>query len=96
MAEVIVFSLELALGIVVPWWILRRDLARLSATRLERAWNDASFWMSIVVFGPLCLPFHFTKTRRSLLGLLQGLAWMVAAFATIAIVASFVEWLFGV
>lgn len=96
MAQVLVFTLELALGIYVTWWILDWDLRRLDRSRSDRAWNDASRWMSIVMFGPLCLPFHFTKTRRSLLGLLLGLCWMVAAFVAISLVASLVEWVFGV
>lgn len=90
------FSLELALGILVPWWIVRRDLRRLDAERLARAWNDASFWMSIVMFGPLCLPFHFTKTRRSLAGLLLGLVWMVGAFVAIGLTASLAATALGV
>jgi hypothetical protein len=94
--EIAVFALQLALGIVVPWWIVRRDLRRLDEARLGRAWNDASLWMSLVMFGPLCLPFHFTKTRRSIWGLLLGLVWMVAAFVAIGIVASGIGFVFGV
>ncbi len=88
--------LELALGIWLPWWIVRRDLARLDAERLARAWNDASFWMSIVAFGPLCLPFHFVKTRRSLLGALLGVAWMLAAVVAIGLTSTLVAILLGV
>jgi hypothetical protein len=66
--KVLLFLIELTLGIALPRWIVRRDLAQLDPTRSARAWNDASFWVSVVVFGPLCLPFHFAKTRRSLLG----------------------------
>jgi hypothetical protein len=94
--SVLLLSLELALGILVPWWIVRRDLGKLGDERLARAWNDASFWSAIVLFGPLCLPFHFTKTRRSLLGFLLGLAWTVGAFLAIGLVSSAVAALLGV
>ncbi|MBI3202817.1 MAG: hypothetical protein IT377_03050 [Polyangiaceae bacterium] len=93
---VLLVSIELALGILVPWWIVRRDLKKLDGARLARAWNDASFWSAIVLFGPLSLPFHFTKTRRSLLGFVLGLAWMVAAFLTIGLLGSGLSLLFGV
>lgn len=94
--SVVLLSIELALGIFVPWWIVRRDLRKLSAERLGRAWNDASFWSAIVLFGPLCLPFHFTKTRRSASGFLLGIAWTVAAFVAIGLVSSGVAAIFGV
>ncbi len=95
MAEVLLLSFDLALGIVVTWWILRFDYRRLSGVRLDRAWNDASFWLAIVMFGPLCLPFHFTKTRRSVLGLLQGIGWAIAAFVVIAAVEAVLRFLLG-
>lgn len=94
--SVLLLSIQLALGIVVPWWILRRDLRKLSDERLARAWNSPSFWSAVVLFGPLCLPFHFTKTRRSFVGLLLGLAWMVAAFAAIALITAGLAALLGV
>ncbi|MCK6533863.1 MAG: hypothetical protein L6Q84_12910 [Polyangiaceae bacterium] len=93
---VLLVSIELALGILVPWWIVRRDLKKLEGERLARAWNDASFWSAIVLFGPLSLPFHFTKTRRSLLGFVLGLVWMVAAFLAIGLLGSGLALLFGV
>lgn len=93
---VLLVSIELALGILVPWWIVRRDLKKLEGERLARAWSDASFWSAIVLFGPLSLPFHFTKTRRSLLGFVLGLVWMVAAFLAIGLLGSGLALLFGV
>ena len=81
----------MALGILVPWWILRRDLRQRPAEQLARAWNDASFWTAIVVFGPLCIPVHFIKTRRSLWGLILGVLWMAAAIAAIALPSAGIE-----
>ena len=95
MAEIALFCLQLALGIVLPWLIVRRDLARLDAERLGRAWNDASFWCAIVVFGPLSLPFHFVKTRRSPLGVLLGIGWMALSVAAIGLIASAISTLMG-
>ncbi len=90
--SVFAFAVQIVLGILLPWWIVRRDMARLSEERLGRAWTEASFWMAIVVFGPLSLPFHFTKTRKNrLLGLLLGIGWMLAAF----VVMDRVDWLLG-
>lgn len=95
MAHVAQVVLELTLGILVPWWIVRRDLGRLSGERLDRAWNDASFWSAIVAFGPLCIPFHFTKTRRSLFGFLLGLGWMVLSVVVISAASAAAAWLMG-
>jgi len=95
-AEVLLVSFDLALGIYVTWWILRFDYRRLADKRLDRAWNDASFWLAIVMFGPFCLPFHFTKTRRSVLGFVLGIGWMVAAFTVMTVLEWIVSFLLGV
>jgi hypothetical protein len=94
--SVLLLAFQLALGILVPWWILRRDLLQLDDERLGRAWTLPSFWSAIVLFGPLCLPFHFAKTRRSLRGLGLGLVWMVVAFAAIGVAAAALALLLGV
>lgn len=94
--EILLFSLQVALGIVVPWVILRWDLSRLNDRELARSWTRATFWMAIVVFGPLCLPFHFTKTRRSVWGFVQGLLALVVAVVAIGVIAGALSWLLGV
>ena len=71
--------MQTALNIAVPWWIVRRDLERLTPEQLDRSWNSASFWSAVVGFGFLCIPVHFAKVRRSWVGLLLGLGWMLAA-----------------
>jgi hypothetical protein len=91
LADIVLLAVQMALSIVVPWWVLRRDLARLPPHELDRSWNDASFWSAVVAFGPLCLPVHFIKTRRSLRGVLLGVFWMVAASAAIALPTSALE-----
>lgn len=81
MAAVVQFSLQLALGILLTWWVLRRDMRRLPPAQRERAWNDASFWVAVVVFNPICIPIHFIRTRRSLGGVVHGMAWMGVVLA---------------
>ena len=88
--QVLAFSLQLIAGIALTWWVLRRDMARLSPQELARSWNSASFWCAIVAFSYLCIPVHFAKSRRSLLGLLVGIAWMAAVMAVLAGIASLV------
>lgn len=96
MGEVLLFTLSFALGIAVPALIVRRDLTRLSGEPLARAWPDASLWSAVVVFGPLCLPVHFIKTRRSLLGLALGIGWLACAVLVISLPVELLAYLFGV
>ncbi len=91
---VLLFAIQLALSIAVPWWIVSFDLRRLSGERLDRAWPRSSFLMAVVVFGPLCIPFHFIKTRRSLWGLLLGVLCMVLALTVIGVVGTVLEVVF--
>lgn len=72
---VALLALQMVLSIVIPWRFLRWDMSRLTQARLDRAWPESSFWIAIIVFGPLCIPFHFARTRRSVVGFLVGLAW---------------------
>ena len=74
MSEVFVVGLSLVLNALLPYVIVRYDLARLSDERLSRAWTEASFLSAVLAFGPLALPVHFARTRRSVLGLGLGLA----------------------
>jgi hypothetical protein len=94
--EVLLFTLSFALGIAVPALIVRRDLTRLSGAPLARAWPDASLWAAVVAFGPLCLPVHFIRTRRSLLGIALGLGWLVGAVLLISLPVELLARLFGV
>jgi hypothetical protein len=83
--EVLLYVLSFALSIAVPATIVRRDLARLTGEPLARSWPDASLWAAVVVFGPLCLPIHFIRTRRSLLGVALGVGWLAGAIALSAL-----------
>lgn len=86
MADVAQLILQLALGILLPATVVRRDLRRLNPEQLARTWNTASFWTAVVAFGPLCLPVHFVKARRSVVGLVLGMFWMVVVIAAILLV----------
>ena len=96
MGEVLLFTVSFALGIAVPVGIVRRDLTRLKGEALARAWPDASLWAAVVMFGPLCLPVHFIKTRRIWLGVALGLAWFAGALLLISLPVELLGWLFGV
>lgn len=96
MGEVLLYTLSFALGIAVPAGIVRFDLARLAGDRLERAWPDASLWSAVVVFGPLCVPIHFIRTRRSWGGALLALMWLALAILLISLPVEALGLIFGV
>ena len=79
MSKVVEVIVTMLLNIAVPVWLLRFDEHRLSQERLARAWPRASFWSAVVTFGPLCLPVHFVRTRRSVTGFLLGLLALAVA-----------------
>jgi hypothetical protein len=84
-SEVLLYTLSFALGIAVPALIVRSDLARLEGEALARAWPDASLWSAVVVFGPLCVPIHFVRTRRSWSGLGLAAFWLVCSLLLITL-----------
>ena len=88
MFETLLVALSLLLNALLPYWIVRFDLRRLSPERLARAWTHASFLSAVVAFGPFSLPIHFTKTRRSLAGFGLGVGLAVLSFAVQAAVAA--------
>mgnify|MGYP001545957721 FL=1 len=92
----LLYVLSFALGIAVPASIVRRDLRGLSGEELARAWPDAGLWSAVVVFGPLCLPVHFLRTRRNWAGLGLALFWLVGAVAAISLPVEGLAWLFGI
>lgn len=88
MSETLVVALSLILNALLPYLIVRRDLRRLSAERLARAWTDASFLSAVVAFGPLSLPVHFVKTRRSLIGFGLGVGLGVLCLVAQGLIAA--------
>jgi hypothetical protein len=94
-SEILVVALSLTLNALLPYLIVRRDLRRLSAERLARAWPDASFLSAVVGFGPFSLPIHFAKTRRSLAGLGLGVGLAVLSLAVQALAVALLSAVFG-
>lgn len=87
-------SLQMALGIALPIWIIRRDMRRLPPARLARAWNDATIWSAVVAFGPVALVVYFAKTRRSVLGFVLGVGWAVLSVVPLTALAfAFSPWI---
>jgi len=93
--ETLLVALSLILNALLPYWIVRFDLRRLSGERLARAWTDASFLSAVVAFGPFSLPVHFAKTRRSLVGFGLGVGLAVLTLAVQALVAALLSAAFG-
>jgi hypothetical protein len=94
-SEVLVVAVSLTLNALLPYLIVRRDLRRLSGERLARAWTDASFLSAVIAFGPLSLPIHFGKTRRSLTGLGLGVGLSVLSLAAQAVAVALLSAAFG-
>jgi hypothetical protein len=88
--------LSFVLGIVVPAEIVRSDLATLNGERLARAWPDASLWSAVVMFGPLCVPIHFLRTRRSWAGALGALLWFAGALLAVSLPVWLLGLIFGI
>jgi hypothetical protein len=96
LGEVLLFTLDAVLGIAVSWGILRRDLRRLAGEELARAWPDATLWMAVVLLGPLSVPFHFIRTRRSWAGLGLALLWFGLAVGLSSLPGEGLRWVFGI
>jgi hypothetical protein len=91
MMQLIGLLIQMATGIVLPAILVRWDERRLSQPLLDRCWPESSFWCAVVAFGVFSIPVHFYRTRRSVLGLVQGLLWAVA----IAVVIGLAGWMSG-
>jgi len=94
--EILLFTHSFVLGILVPHDILRHDVEQLRGEALARAWPDASLWSAVVTFGPLCLPLHFIRTRRSWAGLGLGVLWLLVAGMLITLPVEALGGIFGV
>lgn len=70
------FSMASCVALVV--W----DRRRLTPAQRERGWNSASFASAVFAFAPLCIVAHFWVTRRSLRGVLLGVAWLGVLLAS--------------
>ncbi len=78
MDEILELMVPWLVSIVLLFAVFAWDESRMRPFERARAWPPASLRIAVVVFGILSLPIHFGRTRRSLLGVLQGFAWAVA------------------
>lgn len=95
MLNVLDVVFQIGFGVALTAWVVRRDMRRLDPKRLARGWNTASFWSAVVGFGPLCIPVHFARTRRTILGLGLGLVWGVAVLVVLSGVSEGLAAVFG-
>ena len=59
------------------FFVVWNDERTLTQEESARAWPKASRWAAVVAFGPLCLPVHFWRTRRSFLGVCIGVSYVI-------------------
>ena len=79
MRDALVMVLEFVAAIAVSVLVVTRDVKGLDPRLLARAWPTTSIWSAVALLGPFCIPLHFLRTRRSLLGLVLGLDWFAGA-----------------
>lgn len=77
MTDVLDVVLSIVIGTGGTIALIAWDERRLSAEVLDRAWPTSTRLAASFAFGPLALPVHFFRTRRSVLG--TGLGLLAAA-----------------
>lgn len=93
--EILDVALQMLTGALGTWLVVRWDESRLDPERLERAWPASTRLAAAVAFGPLAVPVHFWRTRRSVLGTLLGFAWTAALMTLSVIISLLLELLRG-
>jgi hypothetical protein len=81
MRDVLLFSLQLVLGVLLPAAVVRRDIRRLPPAERACAWPDPSVWVAVALVSVFAVPLHFIRTRRTFLGLLLGFGWFIGTYA---------------
>lgn len=81
MVDVLDVVIAMLVGSAGTWLVVTWDERRLSADRLDRAWPTSTKLAAALGFGPLALPVHFWRTRRTVLGTLLGVLAMGLVFA---------------
>ncbi|HEY5959903.1 MAG TPA: hypothetical protein VIV60_25285 [Polyangiaceae bacterium] len=85
MSDVIELVVSATLQIVMTCWVIRRDDRQLTGPSAARGFPPATFWIAVVVFGPLSIPIHFIRTRRSWVGLGLGAIWLAGTIGLIGL-----------
>jgi hypothetical protein len=96
MAEIVDLIVSFAVSTTALALLLSWDERRLSDEALARAWPVSTRRIAIVVGGVLCLPLHFARTRRTVLGFFLGVAWMIGVGLLTGLVSTVVEWALGI
>ena len=95
MLDVLDYVASLIVSTAAAFAIVLLDERWLPPAELDRAWPPTSRASAIVAFGPLCLPVHFWRTRRSLAGVLWGLGWAALVVAANVGVTALLDAAFG-
>ena len=96
MAEIVDILVSFAVSTTAIALLLSWDERRLSDEALARAWPVSTRGIAIVVGGVLCLPLHFARTRRTVLGFFLGVAWMIGVGLLTGLVSALVAWALGI
>lgn len=85
MSDVVAILASWVLTTSAVFLVLRLDERRMTPAERERAWPSTSRVAAAVVFGVVCLPIHFGRTRRGAAGVAIGVGVMcvVGLFASI-------------
>jgi hypothetical protein len=75
MQDVLEILLPWALSLSALFALVLWDESHLPEDALARAWPPSTRAVAIFYFGVFALPVHFWRTRRSWLGLGQGILW---------------------
>lgn len=91
MADVLDVIFSMLVGSVGTILFVAWDERRLSPEQLDRAWPLSTRLAAAVAFGPLCIPVHFWRTRRTFLDTMVGVTVMLLFFAVIAGISALLE-----
>jgi hypothetical protein len=85
-------GVEIIVTMIAGKLLFAWDEKRMTEVQRERAWPDASrgtVECSPLWFFPLWLvgiPLHFMRTRRSVAGFVEGIAWTLAMFTLLFLI----------
>lgn len=77
MEEVLEYVVSLVFWTASVFFVVWNDERNLTQGEADRAWPKVSRLAAVVAFGPLCLPVHFWRTRRSFLGAFIGVSYVI-------------------
>ncbi len=90
----LIFVLSLVVSTGGAFYVVWRDDRTLTPEQEYRAWPETSRLAAVVAFGPLCLPIHFWRTRRSALGLALGFGYMIAITIASGLLGALIEFIY--